>query len=226
MPDIVPSPTGPLAGRKIGVLMESDYVEEEIFYYERRFAEEGADVHFLTRMWGQPSLTFTGHEHRVPFSVDRSFEDVDVASYDVIIVPSGIVSDRLRYTDDVNKLAPATAFVQRAFAEPSVLVGIICHGMWLLATVPELIRGRKVVAHNNLVGRTWWSTATSSPAAVSTSATSSHTPSSVCSPNGGGHDARPCCGGSSCLTLCTTRSWTPSPATSPNTTAVAVCSRW
>ena len=50
MPDIVPSPTGPLAGRKIGVLMESDYVEEEIFYYERRFAEEGADVHFLTRM--------------------------------------------------------------------------------------------------------------------------------------------------------------------------------
>ena len=152
MPDIVPSPTGPLAGRKIGVLMESDYVEEEIFYYERRFAEEGADVHFLTRMWGQPSLTFTGHEHRVPFSVDRSFEDVDVASYDVIIVPSGIVSDRLRYTDDVNKLAPATAFVQRAFAEPSVLVGIICHGMWLLATVPELIRGRKVVAHNNLVG--------------------------------------------------------------------------
>ena len=57
-------------------------------------------------MWGQPSLTFTGHEHRVPFSVDRSFEDVDVASYDVIIVPSGIVSDRLRYTDDVNKLKP------------------------------------------------------------------------------------------------------------------------
>src|SRR5207253_6031680 len=87
MPDIVPSPTGPLAGRKIAVLMESDYVEQEIFYYERRFAEEGADVHFLTRMWGQPSLTFTGHEHRVPFSVDRSFEDVDVASYDVIIVP-------------------------------------------------------------------------------------------------------------------------------------------
>lgn len=152
MPDIVPSPTGPLAGRKIAVLMESDYVEQEIFYYERRFAEEGAEVHFLTRLWGQPALTFTGHEFRVPFTVDRSFEDVDVASYDVVIVPSGIVSDRLRYTDDVNQLAPATAFVQRAFAQPSVLVGIICHGMWLLATVPELIRGRKVVAHNNLVG--------------------------------------------------------------------------
>lgn len=152
MPDITANPAGDLAGRKIAILMESDFVEQEIFYYERRFAEEGAEVHFLTRLWDQRELTFTGHEYRVPFTVDRSFEDVDVAAYDVVIVPSGIVSDRLRYTDDVNRLAPATEFVRRAFAEPSVRVGIICHGMWLLATVPELVRGRKLVAHNNLVG--------------------------------------------------------------------------
>ena len=33
-----------------------------------------------------------------------------------------------------------------------ILKGIICHGMWLLATVPELVRGRPVVAHPNLYG--------------------------------------------------------------------------
>ena len=144
-----------LQGKKIGVLIESDYYEPEIWYYQRRFPEEGAEVHFLTRLWGQERLTFTGHEWRVPFEVDESFEEIDdheLRTYDAVIVPSGIVSDRLRYTEDVEKMPPATEFLRRAFAEPSVLKGIICHGMWLAAPAPELVRGRRVVAHNNLLG--------------------------------------------------------------------------
>ena len=144
-----------LEGRKVAILMEADYYEPEIWYYERRFKEEGAEVHFLTRLWGQERLTFAGHEWKVPFEVDRSFEDMDDAtlrSYDAVIVPSGMVSDRLRYTEDVSKLPPATEFIRRAFAEPSILKGIICHGMWLVAPAPELVRGRPVVAHNNLLG--------------------------------------------------------------------------
>jgi protease I len=144
-----------LAGKKIGVLVESDYYEPEIWYYRFRFEEEGAEVHFLTRLWGQERLTFTGHEWKVPFEAHESFEEIDddaLREYAAIIVPSGMVSDRLRYTDDVEKLPPATEFLQRAFAEPGVLKGIICHGMWLVAPTPELVRGRRVVAHNNLHG--------------------------------------------------------------------------
>lgn len=155
MSDIVPSTTGPLVGHKIAVLMESDFVEQEIFYYERRFAEEGAEVHFLTRLYGSPSLTFTGHEWRVPFTVDRSFEgmsDAELRTYDAVIVPAGMVSDRLRYTEYAYQLAPATAFMRRVFAEPSIITGIICHGMWLMSTATDLIKGRNVVAHANLIG--------------------------------------------------------------------------
>jgi len=144
-----------LAGKKIGILIEGDFYEKEIFYYEHRFAEEGIAVHWLTRLWGQPSLTFLGHEYRAPFECHESFEgmsDEILRSYDAIIVPSGMVSDRLRYTQDVNELAPATAFVKRAFAEKAIIKGIICHGMWLIASAPELVRGRPVVVHNNLVG--------------------------------------------------------------------------
>lgn len=141
-----------LQGKKIGVLLESDFYEPEIWYYQHRFAEEGAEAHFMTRLWGQPMLTFQGHEWRAPFECRESFEDKDPRDFAAIIVPSGIVADRLRYTDDVTKLSPATEFVRRAFAEKSVLKGIICHGMWLLAPVPELVRGRKVVVHNNLIG--------------------------------------------------------------------------
>ena len=154
MPDLVLR-SGPLDGAKIAVLVESDFFEPEIHYYQRRFAEEGAEVHFLTRLWGQESITFSGHEWRAPFVAHESVEDIDDAelrSYDAIIVPSGMVSDRLRYTEDVSRLAPAVDLIRRAFAEPAILKGVICHGFWLLAPIPETIRGRKVVCHNNLVG--------------------------------------------------------------------------
>jgi protease I len=155
MPELTIKPDGALAGVKIGVLIESDYFEPEIFYYQRRFAEEGAELHLLTRLWGQQKITFTGHEYRVPLEAFESFEDIDddeLREYAAIIVPSGMVADRLRYTEDVTKLPPATQFLRRAFSEPSVLKGIICHGMWLVAPVPELVAGREVVVHNNLIG--------------------------------------------------------------------------
>jgi protease I len=143
------------AKKKIGVLLESDYYEKEIFYYEHRFPEDGFELHFLSRLWGQGSLTFTGHEWKVPFEVRESFEnmsDEELRSYSAIIVPSGIVADRLRYTEDVGKIPPATEFLKRAFAEKQIIKGIICHGMWLVAPATELVRGRKVVVHNNLIG--------------------------------------------------------------------------
>jgi len=141
--------------KKVGVLIEGDYYEKEIFYYEHRFPEEGIELHFLSRLWGQSQLTFAGHEWKVPFEVRESFEnmsDEELRSYSAIIVPSGIVSDRLRYTDDVNKIPPATEFLKRAFAEKQIIKGIICHGMWLVAPATELVRGRRVVVHNNLIG--------------------------------------------------------------------------
>ena len=144
-----------LKGKKIAILIEGDYYEPEIWYYKFRFAEEGIDVHFLTRLWGQPALTFLGHEFHLPFECRQSFEDMDepvLKSYSAIIVPAGMVADRLRYTADINKLPPAVEFMKRAFADKDIIKGIICHGMWLLASAPELVKGRKVVVHNNLLG--------------------------------------------------------------------------
>ena len=139
---------------KIGVLLESDFYENEIFYYKLRFLEEGYDLHFLSRLWGNKTLTFTGHEYKIPVECNESFEnmsDEDLRSYDAIIVPAGIVADRLRYTEDVNKIPPASLFMRRVFEEKSILKGIICHGMWLMSPVIDVIKGRNVVVHNNLI---------------------------------------------------------------------------
>ena len=149
-----------LEGKKIGILIEGDYYEPEIWYYKFRFKEEGAELHFLSRMWGQTSEVmaagFKGHEYKIPFEgYVESFENMDdetLKSFDALIVPAGMVADRLRYTEDINKLPPAVEFLKRAFAEKSIIKGIICHGMWLAAPAPELVMGRPVVSHNNLLG--------------------------------------------------------------------------
>jgi protease I len=144
-----------LQGKKIAILIESDFYEKEIFYYEHRFAEEGIEVHWLSRLWGQAGLTFYGKELKAPFYCSESFEgisDDELRTYSAVIVPSAFVSDRLRYSEELAKLPPATQFVGRAFAEPAVLKGVICHGMWLISRTPELVAGRKVVAHPNLYG--------------------------------------------------------------------------
>ena len=144
-----------LKGKKIGILIENDYYEKEIFYYQFRFAEEGAELHFLSRLWGQEKLFFTGHEYKIPFECHESLENIDndaLKNYSAIIIPSGYVSDRLRYTEKLDKLSPACEFIKRVFSEKNVLKGIICHGMWLLAPMPELVKGRSAVVHNNLLG--------------------------------------------------------------------------
>ncbi|MEI7475481.1 MAG: DJ-1/PfpI family protein [bacterium] len=141
--------------KKIGILIESDFYEKEIFYYQLRFAEENIEVHFLTRLWGQSFQKYEGHEYKIPLDFRESFENMDddtLRSYSAIIIPSGYVSDRLRYTEDINKLPPACEFLKRVFAEKTIIKGIICHGLWLMSPISELVKGRKLVAHNNLLG--------------------------------------------------------------------------
>jgi protease I len=150
-----PSPDRPLIGRRVAILMESDYVDDEISYYQRRFAEEGVEVSLLTRLWGNESITFESHERRLPITVDGDLEKLDYAelgSYSALIVPAGMVSDRLRYTEDVTRLAPAVELLRRAFRMPTLLKGFICHALWLAAPVPEVVAGRPLTCHNNLIG--------------------------------------------------------------------------
>jgi protease I len=145
-----------LAAKKIAVLVESGFYEPEIWYYTFRLREAGVEMQLLSRLWGQPGITFTGNEnHGNTLYCGKSFEDIgdaELDSFAAIIVPAGFVSDRLRYTENPDQPAPATAFLARAFARPGIVKGIICHGMWLVASKPELVRGRRVTTHNNLVG--------------------------------------------------------------------------
>lgn len=144
-----------LEGKKIGILMEADFYYKEIAYYQLRYEEQGIEVDFLTRLWGQPKLTFLDHDYKtIPIEVTKSFEclsDKELKTYSAIIVPAGIVSDRLRYTTDITEIPPACEFMKRVFAEKSIIKGIICHGLWIMSPIKELIEGRNITTHNNLI---------------------------------------------------------------------------
>jgi len=141
-----------MATKTVAILIESDFYEHEIWYYHYRFLEAGIEAKFVSRLWGLDSIVFKGHEYHAPFECRDSFETLDPARLAAVIVPSGYVSDRLRYTDDLAKLPPATEFLKKAFAAPNVIKGIICHGLWLTAPATELVRGRKLTCHPNLHG--------------------------------------------------------------------------
>lgn len=154
MATIKPLPDGRLAGKRIGVLMENDFAEDEIAYYERRFAEEGARVELLTRLWGRDSLTFHGHDHRGTVHVTGDLEALDyheLSRLSALVVPAGMVADRLRYSEDVEREAPAVRLMRRAFGVPHLVKVFSCHGLLLLSAAKELVRDRPVTCHNNLV---------------------------------------------------------------------------
>jgi protease I len=146
-----------IAGKKIGILLESDYLEPEIAHYAACFPAAGAELHFLTRLWGQPSLRFTGRESRQHhFQVDESFEgmsDAELRSFAALIVPAGMVADHLRYTEDTTRPPPATIFLERVFAERHICKAILCHGLYLVEPAPHLVHNRRLTTHDNLIAQ-------------------------------------------------------------------------
>jgi len=45
------------------------------------------------------------------------------------------------------RTAPAVKFFAQAIANPKIVKGAFCHGLWLLTPMPELLQGRKVICH-------------------------------------------------------------------------------
>ena len=58
----------PLSGKKIAILVEHLYIPEEIEAYRTRFSGLGAEVHLMSRLWNQGTLTFLAD---INFSDDR-----------------------------------------------------------------------------------------------------------------------------------------------------------
>ena len=150
----------PLQGRTIYILLESQFVPQEIELYEERFKSYGASVEFVTRLWGHQSLRFHSHydEKLIPevrhMYVYNDISDIDLNDGKIAAVISPIdVHQRLAYDPGIvsscNALAatqksPAVDLLARALRHPRVVVGAFGHGVEILGALPELISGAKI----------------------------------------------------------------------------------
>jgi protease I len=162
--------TKTLEGKKIAVLVETEFIPEEIAAYQTRFPELGATVHFMSRLWGNQSVRFVSdvdsveeaerinrQETSLPtLEVNIDFQNVDISEYAAVIMAANYTSVRLRYfqppegypiSPEQTRTAPAVQFFAKAMANPKIIKGFLCHGLWILTPMPELLKGRRVICH-------------------------------------------------------------------------------
>jgi putative intracellular protease/amidase len=147
--------------RKIAVLVENEYIPEEIRAYQEVFSQSGYEVQLVSRLWGQERAKYIsaldpleykpGYQHE-QLEVTVDFDKVSVEDYAAVLIAANYVSVRLRYFDrekDENdpRKSHAVVFFARAMRNESVVKGALCHGLWILTPVPELLAGRKVICH-------------------------------------------------------------------------------
>ena len=156
----------PLSGKKIAVLVESQYIPDELKVYREKFKQLGATVHLVARLWGQSSQEFVSElEHddakwlkegklsleEMPkfLTADVDVEKVQPEDYDAVIMAANYTSVRLRYytASETPRSTPAVRFFARAMRNPKIIKGALCHGLWILTPYPELLAGREVICH-------------------------------------------------------------------------------
>ncbi len=118
-----------LAGKRVAILGEDLYQEQEVWYPYYRLKEAGVDVVLV----GTGKKEYKG-KYGYPVSPETSAEQVSAETFDGVIVPGGYAPDILRRFPAVIRL------VKEAFQQGKV-IGAICHAGWVLCSA-DVFRGK------------------------------------------------------------------------------------
>ncbi len=145
---------------KVAVLVETEFIPDEIKKYKEYFEEKGGVVDFLTLLNGNKQRVLVGDVTEPGKSVEtflatKDIQDADADNYDIILCAANYVACRLREIPPMYSLgssdkmedAPAVKFIKKAMEKKNIVKGFLCHALWLLTPIPEVLRGRIVVCH-------------------------------------------------------------------------------
>lgn len=116
-----------LTGKKVIALVDDEFEDLELWYPVYRVREEGAEVHLAGLEKGK---TYVG-KYGVPATAEYSWDELNAADYDGILVPGGWAPDKIRRYSAVLKLV-------QDFNEAKKPIGQICHAGWVLISAKIL----------------------------------------------------------------------------------------
>lgn len=123
-----------LEGKKVAILIETIFNDQEFWYPYYRLKEAGAEVAVVGSKAGQTYKGKGGTET----AADAGAEDVSASDFDGVIIPGGYAPDHMR------RIPAMVRFVKETF-ETGKVVAAICHGGWMLASA-KILAGRTVTA--------------------------------------------------------------------------------
>ena len=123
--------------KKIVILCEDLYEENELWYPYYRLLENGCEVTLV----GTKKTEYIG-KNGMPVKVGKLISEIKSEEIDGVIIPGGYAPDRLRRFQEVNDL------VKNLF-ESKKLVASICHGPWVLVSA-RILAGRTVTCFSSI----------------------------------------------------------------------------
>ena len=119
-----------LKGKRIAILAEDLYEDQELWYPYYRLLEEGAEV----RIVGPGAKTYTS-KHGYPVQAEVAASESRASEFDAVVIPGGYAPDKLRRYPSVLKLV-------RGIYEQGKIVAAICHAGSVLISA-GIVRGHK-----------------------------------------------------------------------------------
>ncbi|WP_127531479.1 type 1 glutamine amidotransferase domain-containing protein [Paenibacillus kobensis] len=131
-------------------LLDDEFEDLELWYPVYRVREEGATVLFAGPDKGKQHIGKYG----VPAVADLSYDELDSASIDGLLVPGGWAPDKIRRY-------PKVLDIVRELNEQNKPIGQICHAGWVLISA-KILNGRQVTSTPGIrddmenAGATWF----------------------------------------------------------------------
>lgn len=119
--------------KKIGILLENLFNEEEFIYPYHRLKEDFEVI----IIGSEKDKTYTS-ENGVKFTSDIASKDVDPKDLDALFIPGG-------YSPDYMRRCQATIDLVKEVDKENKTIAAICHGPWMLASCVDL-KGKDVTS--------------------------------------------------------------------------------
>lgn len=127
-----------LTGKKIALLCEDFFDDQELIYPLHRMREAGAEVNIVAPQAGK----FYKSKSNFEIKSDLAASGVSADDYDAVIIPGGYSPDRMRRD-------PAMVqFVRDIYGQGKV-VAAVCHAGWMLVTA-DILRGKTVTGFHSI----------------------------------------------------------------------------